>query len=72
MDRKIFYVIAFCMMILWLGIMGLFYLKADEVTKDPCSICAKRMGEEIICTTGGYQPITKTFYPNFTIKIQTP
>jgi len=65
-----FKIILLVFFIMWLGLMLLFYLKADEVTKDPCSVCAKQMGEEVICTIGGSgKIITKTFYPNWT-KIQ--
>ena len=44
-------------------------LKADEVTKDPCSICAERLGELIICRTtfGDAIPVSRYYYPNFTI-----
>ncbi|HJX50108.1 MAG TPA: hypothetical protein VJ438_01465 [Candidatus Nanoarchaeia archaeon] len=53
---------------MWLGLMFFFYLKADEVTKDPCSICSKKIGENIICKTQSLNPITKTYYPNFSIE----
>ena len=65
-----FKIILICLMIMWLGIMILFYLKADEVTKDPCSVCAERVGEEVSCTLGTSGKIyEKVYYPNFTIFI---
>ena len=64
-NRYLFIVIV--LFILWGGVMLLFYLKADEVTKNPCQICAKKMGEEVTCRTMTSDG-TITFYPNFTIK----
>ena len=55
------------LLLMWGTIIGFFYLKADEVTKDPCSICAERMGEKVVCTIGGIIPISKLYYPNGTI-----
>jgi len=56
------------LMIIFFVLMGLLYLKADEVTKDPCSICSKRMGEKVTCTIGGgFDTTTIEFYPNGTI-----
>lgn len=68
LSDKRFYIIATILMLMWLGLMLFFYLKADEVTKHPCSICAEKIGEEVRCTTGGYKPITKVFHPNFSIE----
>jgi len=65
--RERYIVIVIVLICMWLGLMLFFYLKADEVTKDPCSICANRVGENIICTTSGLQPITRIYYPNFSI-----
>ena len=54
---------------MWCGIMALFYLKTDEVTKNPCSICANRIGESIYCSTSSGMFIQSLiFYPNYTIK----
>lgn len=44
--------------------MIFFYLKADEITKDPCSICAKQQDESVYCRIGS---LTRTFYPNYSI-----
>ena len=60
------------LLIIWIGFMVFFYLKADEITKDPCSICAKRMGEEVACTTGNYIPVQRVYYPNGTIVDDVP
>lgn len=66
--EKRFYIILVVLFIMWLGIMTLFYLKADEVTKSPCSVCANKMNENVICSIGSQgKIINRIFYPNFTI-----
>lgn len=61
-----FYLIAFLLFLMWMGIMLFYYLKADEVTKHPCSVCAKRIGVDVKCTTYGVGlvPIDIVFYKN--------
>ena len=66
-DGHRFLVIIIILMIMWAGVMGLFYFKADEVTKHPCEVCAKKMGEDVTCmTSGGFGTIPNsiTFYAN--------
>jgi hypothetical protein len=57
------------LLIIWGSFLLFVWLKTDEITKDPCSVCAKRMGEVYSCYgvsgTKPMQPIT--FYPNGTI-----
>jgi len=60
------------LLIIWGIIFVFLYLKADEITKDPCSICAKELGDKIVCTTGGFGPITKTYYENGSINLDFP
>lgn len=55
--------IVLTLMVIFFTLMVLFYLKADEITKDPCSVCAERYDEPIVCTIPG-QPIFKHFEPN--------
>jgi len=45
-----FKIILLVLVIFWIGIMTLFFLKADEVTKHPCSICSQKQGEQVLCT----------------------
>lgn len=47
-------------------IMLLLYLKADEVTKSPCEVCAKRLGKDVQCTEYGIhlKPNQRIYYPN--------
>ena len=47
--------------------MVLIYLKADEITKDPCSICSKQMGKAVFCTTQTAIAVTRTYLPNGTV-----
>jgi hypothetical protein len=63
-DRIKFLIFGIIMVIVWGSIFTLLYLKADEVTKDPCSICAKQMGENIYCTISGVYPVTRTYTPD--------
>lgn len=60
--------IVIILIVMWLGVMTFFYLKADEVTKNPCQICAKKLGTKVTCSiTGTTDPTQKEFYPNYTI-----
>jgi len=68
-----FKLIVIILVLMWVGIMIFFYLKADEVTKNPCSVCAKQMQKEVVCSIGTSGYINqRTFYPNFSILDDTP
>ena len=67
-DKDRFIIVAIILFLMWCGFMLFLYMKADEITKDPCSICAKRMGEKVRCTIQGFTPISRDYYPNFTIE----
>ena len=56
--------IGIILLIIWIGFMVFFFIKADEITKNPCSICAEKSGENVLCTIGTLQ---RTYYPNYTI-----
>ena len=58
--------IAIILFLMFLFFMLIIYLKADEVTRDPCSICSKRMGEKVVCIIGGIIPQQKVYYFNGT------
>ena len=67
--EKRFYIIMIVLIIMWVGVMALFYLKADEVTNSPCSVCAKKLQEEVVCSIRGQGKIVRrVFYPNLTTK----
>lgn len=44
--------IAAVLVFIFLVFMLLFYLKGEEITNDPCSICAKKLGEDVTCFSG--------------------
>lgn len=58
-------VVAVAMVIIWISLLGFFYLKADEITKDPCSICADNYGSPVVCYVHGD---SITYFPNGSIK----
>lgn len=61
-----FIIIAIVLFLMWLGFMIFFYLKADEITHSPCEVCAKKLGNDIFCTTGGVQLKEIIYHPNMT------
>ena len=68
MKNKQYLIMAICLMIMWISIIAVVYMKMEEVTKDPCSICARRMGEKVRCTIDkSAVPLSMEFYPNGTI-----
>ena len=68
-----FRLIVIILVLMWIGIIVFFYLKADEVTKDPCQVCAKRLGNRITCIiNNGGIIMERTYYPNFNISNSAP
>ena len=66
--EKRFYIIMITLILMWSLLMGFFYIKAEEVTKDPCSICAHRLNEDVVCSIGdGMRIVRRTFYQDFEI-----
>ena len=67
-DYKRMIIFGIFLLIVWGSIWLLLYLKADEVTKDPCAVCAIKMGTSVSCTShaGGSIPLTRTYFPNGT------
>lgn len=43
-------IVVICLMLMWFSIVALFYLKSDEVTKHPCNVCAKKLGDDVVCS----------------------
>lgn len=66
-----FKLIVIILVLMWLGVMFLLYLKADEVTKDPCQICAKKMGQDVICRVGTAYFQERIYHPNYSIETWT-
>lgn len=65
--------ICIILFLIWVGFIVFFYMKADEITRDPCSICAERMGVNVLCTTlDSPVPAKRVYYPNGTIYNENP
>jgi len=55
-------------LIIWGSIFALLWFKADEVTKNPCAVCAESIGKGVFCYTGmALNPEGRFFYPNGSI-----
>lgn len=72
LDKQRFIIVVIGLMLIFFTLMGFLYLKADEITKDPCSICAEYHGEDVICRVGDVLVSTRTYFPNGTIEDDIP
>jgi hypothetical protein len=63
-EKHKFTTIAIIMLIIWFSIFSLFWIKSDEITKDPCSICSEKLGEDFTCLNNDLVPIEKRYYQN--------
>ena len=61
-----FWIIISIILLVWGVIIGIIYLKYDEITHHPCSLCAQKIGTNIVCTAMGTQ-VSKEFDINGTI-----
>lgn len=66
MDKK-FWTIVGILVLMWCILIVFFYLKADEVTKHPCQVCAQKIGREVFCTAQGASML---FHPNGSIEVE--
>lgn len=64
MQAHQFTVVILVLVFVWSTLIIFYFIKADEVTRDPCSICAERMGKDVVCTMMQTHPVSKTYYPN--------
>lgn len=64
LEQHRFITLSTVLLLIFLIIISFLFLKADEITRDPCSICAEKMGEDVSCTLMRGFPITKTYLPN--------
>lgn len=71
-DRNRFLTIVIAMVIIWFGLLAFWYLKADEITKDPCTICAEEKGDQVVCSVGTFIPVKRVYYPNGSVYDDTP
>jgi uncharacterized membrane protein YhaH (DUF805 family) len=67
MERDRFWIIAGILFLIFCIFMAVVWIKADALTHNACQICAAKMGDKVICTTGTSILSTRTFYPNYTI-----
>lgn len=64
-----FKLIVIVMIVIWISIFILFFLKADEITKHPCEVCAKSIGEDVVCRAGTHKIAKLTFFANFSRRL---
>ncbi|MEX0594855.1 MAG: hypothetical protein WD512_00010 [Candidatus Paceibacterota bacterium] len=60
------------MLIIWFSLLTFFFIKADEITKDPCSICAASKGDKVFCRIGDVVVVERIYNPNGSIEEITP
>lgn len=58
---------ALALLFMWILFMVFFFMKAHEITTDPCTVCSERYSEAVVCTIGGTIPVSRNFYPNGTV-----
>ncbi len=61
--------IALLLLIIFLIFMAVIWIKADYISKNPCSICAEKIGKNVVCYAGIGERI---FYENGTIETLLP
>ena len=52
------------MAVIWSSLLIYFIIYGQAIMQDPCSSCAKQMGEDVRCTAGNYLLSHKTFFVN--------
>lgn len=60
------------LIIIWGSLLTFWWFKADEVTKDPCSICAERHNDNVICSLNSVQLQNLIYLPNGSISKSQP
>jgi hypothetical protein len=61
-DKRLIFIALF-LLIMWGSFLIFLWNKADEITRDPCSICAEVMGETVWCIVNGKE---RFYHPNGT------
>jgi len=64
MNWKMFLIVAIIIVTIWGSLFYYMIQYGDDVKKDPCSVCAKRMGEKVTCVVGDIDPQTRIYYPS--------
>jgi len=61
--------IAVLLLIIFLVFMAFLFIEGEAIKKDPCNICAEKQGTNVICSlVGSFQPITRTYLPDGSMK----
>jgi hypothetical protein len=57
------------MLVVWGSLLTFFIHYADEISRDPCGICANRSGNYVTCILGSPMkiPLYKTYHPNWSV-----
>lgn len=63
-DRHRMMTVGIFLLIVWFSLLTFWWLKADAITRDPCSICSEYQGEDVVCRTQTFIPKIRTYYPN--------
>lgn len=63
--KLIFIITIIGLILIWGTFLWYLYSYGEEVRRDPCSVCAKRIGEDVTCTTSG---ISRVYYDNGSIE----
>lgn len=63
-----FVVVLIALLIIWGSFLVFLYFYAYEISTDPCSVCAKRMGDDISCIVGDIFGSIRVFYENGTVR----
>jgi len=71
-NQNKFVVILIVMVLIWGSLLWYFITYAQAINVDPCSSCAKQMGDKVFCTTGDTVVLEKTFYENGSIVTKYP
>lgn len=64
LEEHRFVTLSLALIIIFLSIMAFLFVKADEITRDPCSICSEKHGSAVQCTVLKGIPVSKTYLPN--------
>jgi len=60
---KRFWIVIFIVLILWGSLFWFMIKYGESVRRDPCSICAERHGELVVCSTVGGEIYNRFYLP---------
>jgi len=65
-----FPIVVIVVVIMWTLTLFWLFQYGEELVQNPCSICAKEMGEDVMCSTQTAVLVTKTFHINGTTSLR--